>query len=209
MSSFVYITNSARVKEFFGTIQGAGVPSKVTTKYIESLGFKTKNDRPLLTIVKALGFVTSSGEPTKKWQLYRNKKHAPAVMAQAIKEYYAELYKTYADAHLKDNEALHNFFSTQTTVGATTLRFMIATFRTLAGLADFQAQPTPAPADATPPAGDIPLQVDTTELLQLLSKKQGKAGLTVNINIQLTLPEGATPETFDAFFNAMKKHLLE
>ena len=176
-----------------------GIPKKVTTKYLSSLGFKSKNDRPLLTIVKALGFVTSSGEPTGKWKLYRDKKQAPAAMAQAIREHYAELFKTYPDANQKDNEALHNFFSTHTSVATRTLQYMIATFRALVGLADFKAQPTHAPAGVTPPKDDQPPRVDTP----------AKAGLTVNINIQLTLPEGSTPETFDAFFKAMKKHLLE
>ena len=39
-------------------------------------------------------------------------------------------------------------------------------------------------------------------------KKQSKGGVTININIELALPENASQETFDTFFKSMKKHLL-
>ena len=38
--------------------------------------------------------------------------------------------------------------------------------------------------------------------------KTQRSGMTININIQLTLPEGSDSETFEAFFKAMNKHLL-
>lgn len=208
MASYVYMTNPANIGKFLKTIQGAGVPSKLTFKHLESLGFKSKNDRPLVRIMKALDFASSTGEPTKSWQSYRDKTKAPIVLAQGIRKHYADLFKMYPDAHLKDNEALHNFFSTHTTVGAGTLKFMIATFKALVGLADFQTKdsavsstPAAITSDKTgagkgqPPK--IPLQ------------GQAKGSFAVNINIQLALPENATSETFDAFFKSMKKHLLD
>jgi hypothetical protein len=36
----------------------------------------------------------------------------------------------------------------------------------------------------------------------------GSDGLTVNINIQLQLPGDATAETYERFFEAMRKHIL-
>ena len=109
--SYVYTTNPAKVKQFLETIQTAGVPDKITIKTLESLGFKSTNDRPIVGIMKAVGFVSASGEPTKRWQQYRNKQTAGTALAAGIREHYNELFKTYPDAHQRDNEALRNFFT--------------------------------------------------------------------------------------------------
>jgi hypothetical protein len=122
MATYIYTTNPAKIRKSLETIQTAGVPPKLSYKLLASLGFKSKNDRALVSIMKAIGFASSTGEPTEKWKQYRNKSQAGAVLAEGLREHYAELFKTYPDAYLKDNEALHNFFSTQTTVGEAALK---------------------------------------------------------------------------------------
>jgi len=199
MATFVYTSNTAKIRRFLETIQTAGVPPKLTIKHLESLGFKNTNDRALVAIMKAIGFVSATGEPIERWGKYRDKAKAAAVLAEGLREYYAELFKTYPDAHLKDIEALHNFFSTHTSVGAGALRYIIATFKTLADMADFGASaPETAATPVVPESGDEPrASVSPT----------AKSGVGITINIQLTLPEGSTAETFDAFFKAMRKYL--
>jgi hypothetical protein len=123
-------------------------------------------------------------------------------LGQAIKEHYAELYQMYPDAHLKDTEALRNFFSTHTTVAAGTLNFIIMTFKTAASLANFDVPPS-----------DSVIQTPTGFPKDKSPKPQpfqtGMGGFAININIQLTLPEGSSSDTFEEFFKAMRKHLLE
>src|SRR5439155_1400252 len=60
-AEFIYMTNPAKIAPFLHKIRAAGKPEKVTLKTIESLGFKSINDRPLLSIIKALGLVDGSG----------------------------------------------------------------------------------------------------------------------------------------------------
>jgi hypothetical protein len=211
-ANYVYTTNPAQIGKFLCVIQSAGVPPKLTSTHLQALGFKSTNDRPLLTIAKALGFASSTGQPTERWQQYRNKSQSKAVLAQGIQEHYSELFKMYPDANLKDTEALHNFFSTHTTVGASTLKFIIATFKALVGLADFETEAsivTPTPAAPTSAATTAAPFLGEPQTTGLLLQKQTKGGVTVNINIELALPENATQETFDAFFKSMKKHLMD
>src|ERR1041384_8843176 len=47
-AEFIYITNPAKIRPFLDKIRAAGKPEKVTLKTIESLGFKSNNDRALL-----------------------------------------------------------------------------------------------------------------------------------------------------------------
>ena len=199
MADFVYMTNPAKIKEALLKIQQSGIPDKVTIKTLESLGFKSKNDRPLLGILKAIDFISSSGEPSSKWQKYRNKKIAPAVLAEGIRMHYSELFKIFPNAHQQDNEALRNFFGTHTKVSSGTLDHIVRTFKTLTEMADFTSEETSSEHEIQPISSPVP---------SVHSTLKQNAGYTVNINIQLTLPENAKPETFEAFFQAMKKHLL-
>jgi hypothetical protein len=65
MADFPYSPQPLSVKRFLDHVQKAGVPDKVTLKYFEKVGFKTTNDRYILGILKFLGFVDSTGVPTK------------------------------------------------------------------------------------------------------------------------------------------------
>jgi hypothetical protein len=197
------MANPARIRDLLQKIQTVGVLDKLNIPNLNVIGFKSSNDRPLIKVMKAIGFILASGEPTDRWQRYRNKQIAGGVLAEGIRDHYGELYKIYPDAHLKDNEALRNFFSTHTKVSASTLNLMVLTFKTLCELADFS---TIIP-DSLTQAEQADMDV-AHEIEQPVIRKE-KSGCTININIQLALPSDATKETFDAFFESMKKHLIE
>src|SRR5205809_6999310 len=131
-AEFIYMPNPARIAPFLEKIRAAGKPDKVTFQVIQSLGFKSTNDRPLLTVIKALGLVDGSGVATSRWSAFRSK--PKAAIAAGIREHYARLFSLYPDAYQKDNEALRNFFSSHTSVSEGTLKFIIATFKTLCSL---------------------------------------------------------------------------
>ena len=81
MSEVPYINLYGKIKEYFDKIQEVGVPDKTTYKWLESLGFKSKNDRPILKILRAMNFVDSSKVPTERWQRFKNPQIAPLVLA--------------------------------------------------------------------------------------------------------------------------------
>src|SRR5947207_4396833 len=137
-AEFVYTPNPAKIRPFLEKIRGAGKPDKVTLKTIQSLGFKSNNDRALLPIIKALGLVDGSGVPTARWSAFRS--NPKAAVAAGIREHYAKLFALYPDAYQKDTEALNSFFSSHTSVSAGTLKFIISTFKTLCSHADFSEQ---------------------------------------------------------------------
>src|SRR5437667_8276492 len=153
-AEFIYMTNPAKIRPFLEKIRAAGKPDKVTLKTIQSLGFKSNNDRALLPIIKALGLVDGSGVPSARWSAFRS--NHKAALAAGIREHYAKLFALYPDAYQKDTEALNSFFSSHTSVAAGTLKFIISTFKTLCSQADFTDSSAfteftpPIPAPGTP-----------------------------------------------------------
>ncbi len=210
MAEFPYTPKPSSLANFLATIQTVGRPEKVTIKYIESLGFTSSNDRYVRGILKSLGFLDSSGVPTERWQIYRNKQRATTELATAIHETYSELFSVYPDAHRKDDEALRNFFTSKTSVGERTVYYMVSTFKTLCELADFSPVSQSSPAiqqDASLAITAHPLPEKTTEAI-IAEAAVASQGITVNVNIQLTLPETKDSSIYDKIFESLKKHLL-
>jgi hypothetical protein len=203
MADFAYSPNPASVKRFFSHVQSAGIPDKVTLKYLEKVGFKTKNDRYIITVLKALGFLDNNGAPTKTWQAYRNKAKARAVLAEAIRRTYDDLFRTYPDAHRKDAEALRNYFSAHTSVAERTLAAIVATFKALVDLADFEADAPDVPSPAEPEH----VKEIRKRTRPILSASEHDPP-SININIQLQLPATEDGEVYNKLFAALKKHLF-
>ena len=209
MADFPYSPHVANVKKFLDHVQKAGVPEKVTLKYLEKVGFKTSNDRYILGILKFLGFVDSTGTPTKTWGDYRNRSTAGATLAAAMRQGYADLFRTYPDAHRKDNEALRNYFSAHTKVAESTLGLIVMTFKALAAIADFEAAAVPG-GDENREEAATPLRPRAASTARSESDAPpGKfGGPTININIQLQLPATDDGSIYDKLFAALKKHLF-
>jgi len=87
--------------------------------------------------------------------------------------------------------------------------YIIRTFRALSENADFTdvtADPAPAHGESAAPSPQVVSVVSTgAEQLPTPSKVQG---ITVNVNIQLVLPETKDDSVYDSFFRALRQHLL-
>lgn len=198
MQIFPYMTNPAKIKLFLEHVQTAKRPPKVSRSYLESAGFKSKNDRPLITVMKFLGFLDSSGVPTNIWQHYRDPKRSKSVLAEAIRTGYSDLFGMYEDAFGKDDGTLQSYFSSKTDVGKSTVNYIVLTFKALCKLADFEAVPAKVPVSkpiVTPPSGrEVAPEVTVAPRLQL--------------NIEIHIAADTSDDKIETIFKNMKKYLL-
>lgn len=195
MTDFPYTMSPKHLRGFFLHIQRAGIPPKVTFKYLQQVGFKSSWDRRIIKILKFIGFINSSGVPNTRWKNYRDKSKAKKVLAVAVKEAYIDLFSTFPDAYRKDDEALQNYFSAHTNLGGRALRAVVDTFKTLCELSDFE----------------VPLKVPTEKEIPEEPEKRKKRvdrEFALNINIQLQLPATEDASIYDKLFAALKKHLF-
>jgi hypothetical protein len=206
MADYPYTQNGKNLQKFLLHIQNAGVPTKVTQKYLEQIGFRGKNDRRIIGVMKSLFFIDSTGTPTEKWSTYRDKANAPYFMKEAIQSTYSDLFTTYPDAQNRDEEALRNYFSVSTGLGAKAVSLIVATFRSLCELADFEQSTSGTPKLITPKPQPVP--GIAAQPHPITTKAVTGSGTNVNINIELTIPATDKPEVYENFFAAMKKHLL-
>jgi len=201
MADYPYTTVPGKISKLFRQIKEAGVPPKATHTWLKSIGFTSSNDRSLLRILPFIDFIDSSSIPTNYWKQYRGA-NGKQVLAECIKKGYAGLFSTYPNAHDRSKRELESFFSTHSSAGKQAIAKTVSTFQELCKLADFSA--TKAQVEA---AKEDKTETGSAESIDVVSKSY--KGVTININIQLTIPETTDGKVYDAFFSAMKKHLLE
>ena len=204
MATFPYILNIRAIDKFFNVhIPNSGIPDKVTQKFLPSIGLASSNDRPIVGILKTLGFVDASGAPTERWRQYRSGRERGSAMATAIKQAYSDLYRAYPDAHAEDDEAITDFMRAGTGVSAGTVGYMVRTFRKLCEYAEFgpvspeavQVPPPEPPETKTQPPSD-----------PSLARPGLSPAPTLAINIMLQIPPTDDPAVYERLFAAMKKH---
>jgi hypothetical protein len=208
MTAFPYVASPDKIPSLFKKIGEMGIPKKFSNTTLKSIGFTSSNDARLANLVKFLGLTDQSGIPTPLWTELR--KHPRIAMATAVRTAYSDLFEHYADADQRDTEALRTYFAATSNLGALAVTQMVGTFKAVCKLADFSSQGDAGKAD---PDGEVQVpppaeQPPPPERRRAAKFNGGADGLTVNINIQLQLPADATSETYERFFEAMRKHIL-
>ena len=200
--SYTYAVKTGSLKKFLERVKSKdlGVPDKVSIAYLASVGYKSSNDRPIIRVLKSINFIDRSGVPTQAFKDFRTERSGQ-VMADALRKTYADLYKTYSEPLKKSRGDLENFFAKgKPSLKKYTLGLYVDTFKTLCEFADFKAVPAKPKAEVKEPEKKV------VEAAQVTTKTP--AGVTINLNIQLTLPATEDATVYDKIFKALKENLL-
>jgi hypothetical protein len=201
-----YLVASKKAGDIFRAIQNAQAPKRFTFSFLESLGYKSTNDRLIIPVLKSLGFLTASGEPTTRYFAYLDQTRGSKVLAEGIRDAY-DLFQVNRKANEMSQTEVKNKLKTLTQGKGsdTVIDNMARTFKALSQLADFTAEgpqfeaPETESTPETPPAEPKPEPHPARSVLKL--------GELV-YNIQLVLPDSRDQAVYDAFFKSLKEHLL-
>ena len=139
--AYPYTQVPNKIEPFFSKLRQVGVPEQATHNWLTKIGFKSSNDRTLLRVLQFLGFVDAKSEPTELWRGYRSAE-APAVIANAVRRAYADLFDVYPDAPTRSERELLDYMRGSSDAAAGTVARMVSTFMAIAKLADFTAVTT-------------------------------------------------------------------
>ena len=194
----IYTTVPGKIKPLLGKIKTVGVPPKVTSAWLKSIGFTSSNDPSLIGVLKVAGLIDGAQVPTDLWKKYRGA-DGRAALAEGIRSGYGELYSVYPDAHAQGNTDLEHVFAQSSKAGKQAISKAVATFKGLVGEAEFPANgvevqhfetsPLHAPAEAAPP------------------KKPKGGNPSLHIDVQVHISSDASAEQIDQIFASMAKHL--
>jgi hypothetical protein len=139
MTKYAYMMNTGSLRNFFNKIPLVGLPEKVTTRYLYTLGFKSTNDRKIIPLLKSIKFLDDSGSPTDYYKRYRDTSKSSIVLGNALKEVYSDLFKIFPDADKQNRDTLRNFFRTNTGLGDVAVNAITDTFRALCSISNLNS----------------------------------------------------------------------
>ena len=213
MSEYPAIFAAGRLKSFVEQIPGTGVPDKVTTNYLQSRGYKSSNDRGIISVLKHIGLIDNLGAPTQPWQQLRDQSKARHVMGQLVRQAYRPLFHLYPDACNQPDNLIRDFMRTKTKTGDRMVLAMVTTFKTLCELSDF-SPPASSVGQAQSSASSVSAAKTTTGPATgvawqgSLAPEGAPMGPQVTINLQIHLPDTPDYDYIDGVFESIARHLL-
>lgn len=200
-----YTQEFKRLGEFFNKIRDAQAPDKFTNQLLLDWGYKSNNHRPFIPILKALGFLTADGTPTQRYREYRNHAASKAIMGEAIKEAYSDIFLIKEKPTNADKPLIEGKFKSYHNASDTVASLMSKTFFALLELADLNESNKLGTKKQDEPKDNIP--EEKTETSSVKQKLHSNVGL--HYNIQIHLPATKDVEVYNAIFKSLKDHLIE
>jgi Family of unknown function (DUF5343) len=205
MVDYAYTTVTGKIKPLLDKIRTVGVPSKVGTPWLKTIGFTSSNDTSLIGVLKFISLTDQSGIPNATWSAFRGAKHK-VVLGGAIRKGYAELFAVYPDAHLRPTIELTHVFNTSSSAGAQVVGKTVATFKALVEEAEFPASSDPSEMTMHSGPLHIPAATQAPQIPQV-PQTNSVAGPALHIDIQIHISPESTPDQIDKIFESMAKHL--
>lgn len=191
-----YLTSTKNLGGILNAIIGAQAPEKFTVRFLESLGYKSSAERLIIGVLKSLNFLEDDGRPTQRYHDYLDQTQSEAIMAEAVKEAYADLFQVNKNAQNMTGTEVFNKLKTlsQGQYSESVLKKMSSTFISLCTQSDFaNARNVVAEDDESNETVDESIAGDTksnNESINISKKGLSIGGLVYNI--QLILPESRT-----------------
>lgn len=205
-----YTVKYGSLGAYFDAIQNAEPPERFSVKFLQNLEFKSTNDRTFIGILKELGFLDTNGVPTQRYYQYLDKTIDSKILADGIREMYADLFAIKTDASKMNADDVQNKLRTLYAGNKkdNVLKLISKTFVGLCELADFSAKKKETSKKETEKKVEEPIKkiVESTSKEKTQNhKKLNMESLQYHINI--VLPETREQGVYDAIFKSLRDHL--
>jgi hypothetical protein len=172
-------------------------PPKVNGDTLKVWGLKNTNDKSILRVLKALGLLTSGGDPTAAYADFMRKDIGPSVLGTKIRETYELLFQNVSNPETSSDDELRSFFNIHSGGGEDALRYQIQTFKALASYATFGESDPLAKQETLTNTKDSDPQIQGAQ----------HSGPVVRIDLHIHLPENKTKVDYDAIMESIATHL--
>jgi hypothetical protein len=201
-SEYPYMISNNKIGPILESIKRASKPQKFTHNFLQSIGYSSTNDRAIIPLLKKLSVINEDGTPTEYYDQLRDQTLSKKVLANRIKDLYAELFTINTEIQKATDEEIKGALSRVTGKDEEMVTRYFNTFKTLCDLADFsntQVVSKPKP-DEVKDAKDKEVVKPHLE--------NPKSAIPFHYNIQIHLPATTDISVYNAIFKSLKENLL-
>ena len=201
-----YTIKVGAVRAYFEAMLGAEAPERFSTKFLGDLEFTSSNDRLIIGILKELVFLNTDAVPVQRYHEFLDKSRSWFVLADGIREAYADLFAVNKEAEKLDVGGAFNKLRTlyKGAKKDTVIKNIAKTFVALCEIADFSKQKS-RDKSADKPAKSIAR--DTDEKLNADQAKERLSLEALQYHINIVLPDTRDQAVYDAIFKSLRDHL--
>lgn len=211
-----YTNKPGSIPAYLEAMLNAEAPERFSTRFLESLEFKSNNDRTWIGILKELGFIDTDGVPQDRYYQFLDRSQSERVVAEGVREAYSDLFAVNKNAESLSIEEVRNKLRTlyKGAKKDNVIQRIASTFVALCEYGDFKAagktESKAEPEDFNLKNGDTDSASDS---------KSGGDGVqhtaqTIPLNldslqyhINIVLPDTRDQAVFDAIFKSLRDHL--
>lgn len=206
-----YTTKPNSIEPYFEAMLNAEAPPRFTTRFLESLEFKSTNDRLFINVLKEMGFLDTDGVPTDRYFEFLDRSNSARVVADGIRDSYSDLFAVQKNANELSTDEVFNKLRTlyKGAKKDDLIKRIASTFSYLCDYADFTLSRIDKPkldnlqdinqtkdTNSTPPKESDPV------------KSVGNISLdSLQYHINIVLPESRDQAVYDAIFKSLRDHL--
>jgi hypothetical protein len=203
------LSTARNVKDVFAAMQRAGVPKRFTYDFLKQLGHGSSANRPVIAVLKALRFLDDGGVPTGRYRRYKDPAHAGAVMAEALRDAYADVFTVDQAANTRTTNELKGIFARLSGKGDAVNLKMATTFKTLSEMADWTATPAAEASEQEAAEGEPPdlAEVEATRPYPRTTDGAPDLGVRVHHDVHVHLPVSTDIAVYDAIFRSLRENL--
>jgi hypothetical protein len=195
---FPYTTKPSSLRRLLQEIPKRPKPQKFDKDLLKSWGFGDTNDYTMLRVLKALGLLNSSNEPTELYSRYMQLGSGPAALADTIRRIYQPLFQASYTPYKESTEKLQNLFNIHSGGGRSALDQQIQTFKALCENTSFEsAAPLQQQVTIDPSGPQTTAQGDL-----------GPNAPVVHINLHIHLPENKTRRDYEAIIEDVGRYIF-
>lgn len=201
-----YLTSTKNLEGILSAIQTAQAPDKFTTRFLESLEYKSTADRLVIGVLKGMKFLDENSAPTERYYRFLDQTEGGRVLAEGTRDAYDDLFRVNIKANELSQTEVKNKLKTLTQGQKTdnVIDDMAKTFVSLCALADWSA-PSSTPIQAV-----VESTIQNNEASQSIVNHMQSLPLgQLCYNIQIILPATRDTAVYDAIFKSMREHLFK
>jgi len=195
---FPYTNKPGSLRKFLQLVPQKPKPQKIEKTLMQSWGFKDTNDMSIIRVLRSIGLLNSTNEPTDLYTAFMNLNGGAAALAKPVRDIYAPLFTASHTPYKESAETLRNLFNIHSGGSPATLDFQVQTFKALAESTTFEGlAAVVAPSDTTAAA--------TIATVDLSSGRQH--GPSVHIDLHIHLPENKSRRDYEAIIEDIGRYI--
>jgi hypothetical protein len=206
---YPYMISNNKIKPIIDAIHDAAKPPKFSHEFLKQIGFNSSNDRAVIPLFKRLGFLSENGAPTSYYDDLKDTTKREVALGARIRDLYSELYAINTKIPDAGEEAIKGAMSRVTGKDAASVGRYYATFKTICGIAKFEAPQVAAveqEQEDTQNIGDQNNDVQNNNGGVAQVSVPNQAGF--HYNIQIHLPATTDISVYNAIFKSLKDNLI-